>query len=196
MSTIEGLNSTIERYYLRVSTQRYVESGEYNSLSQMIGESDFENINDFIKYELIIKIAYSWQENIYDIGKWRYDPMFRLMYNTIIGNPSLITHMIQIINTARRDTEICEELPEYSPLTVMRHYVYYHALSLDSTFFERHIEEELNRPLDDEIFVRRDPDASDSDDDDDINSSDSDDDDIPYPVEDSETKPTRIPPPA
>lgn len=200
MTTIEGLNSVINMY-LRSSTMRYVEAGEYTSPSQMIGESEYENIIDFIKYDLIIKIAHSWEENIYDIGKWRYDPMFRHMFSIIIGNPILMTHMIETIRAGRRNTELCEELPDYLPVTVMRHYTYYYALKLEPMFFEGYIEEECNRPRDDEIPDRRDPDASDSDDDDDDTSDgddDDDDDDTPYycaHCRENETKPTRIPPP-
>jgi hypothetical protein len=196
MTTIEGLDSVIE-IYLRSSTMRYVEAGEYTSPSQMIGESEYDNITDFIKYDLIIKIAHSWEENIYDIGKWRYDPMFRHMFSIIVGNPILMTHMINTIHTARRTSELSEELPEYSPVTVMRHYAYHYALKLESSFFERYIEEECNRPRDDEIPDRRDPDASDSDGDDTYDSED--DDDAPYCCANclaNESKPTRIPPPA
>lgn len=189
MTSISGLNSAINTY-LRVSTTRYLERGEYGSLSAMINSTDrdYASLGEYIKYELITKIAYSWHNRIYDIGDWRYDPMFRLMYNTIIRNPTLISHMISVIKTKRREGGL-EELSEYSQDGVMRHYAYYHALliaedlmgedffgEIIGDYFSRAPEEDDYRPN------RRNLDDSDSDSDDEI-------------PELNDT-PTRIPPPA
>jgi hypothetical protein len=134
MTTVEQLNSAIERY-LRISTTRYLELGAYETASEMLDEFEYECVYNFIEYELIFKIGYCWSDNIYDIGMWQTDPMFRLMYNTIINNPTLILHMTNFINTERTVVGITITLTDYSPLNVLRHYVFYYARKLDKSFF-------------------------------------------------------------
>jgi hypothetical protein len=187
MTNVEGLNSAIA-IYLRGNTTRYLERGEYGSLSAMMNSTDrdFVSLAEFIERELIVKIAYSWNNRIHDIGAWRYDPMFRYMYNTITQNPVLISHMIDAIKAGRRGDGL-EELTEYSQVDVMRHYAYYHAFSLGEDFFSEIIGEFFNRDPEDDDDIpnnRRRPYDDTSDD-------ESDDDDIP----ELNDTPTRIPPP-
>jgi hypothetical protein len=189
MTSIEGLNSVIA-IYLRSQTTRFLERGEFGSLSAMMNSTDrdFVSLAEFIERELIVKIAYSWNNRIHDIGGWRYDPMFRSMYNTITQNPILISHMIDVIKSERRGDGL-EELTEYSPVDVMRHYAYYHAFLLGEDFFSEIIGEFFNRVPEDDDYIpnnRRRPY-------DDTSEDESDDDDIP---ELNDTPPTRIPPPA
>jgi hypothetical protein len=194
MTSIESLNELISKY-LCGTTKRYLDEGEYSSISDMIYSTDraFTSLEEYIKHELIIKIAYSWNDHSselgswhYDIGSWRYDPMFRSMYNTITQNPVLISHMIDVIKSERRGDGL-EELTEYSPVDVMRHYAYYHAFSLGEDFFSEIIGEFFNRDPEDDDDIpnnRRRPYDDTSDD-------ESDDDDIP----ELNDTPTRIPPP-
>lgn len=187
MTSIEGLNSVIAKYYLRVQTTRYLERGEYGSLSAMMNSTDrdYASLAEFIERELIVKIAYSWNNRIHDIGAWRYDPMFRGMYNTITQNPVLISHMIDFIKSERRGDGL-EELTEYSPVDVMRHYTYYHSFLLGEDFFSEIIGEFFNRVPEDDDYIpnRRNPYDTDDDSDDD--------DEIP----ELDDTPPRIPPPA
>jgi hypothetical protein len=134
MTTVDQLNSVIERY-LRISTTRYLEVGAYETASEMLDDFDYECVYNFIEYELIFKIAYCWSDNIYDIGTWQTNPMFRLMYNTIINNSTLILHMSNFINTERTVVGITVTLSDYSPLNVLRHYAFYYARKLDKSFF-------------------------------------------------------------
>jgi hypothetical protein len=202
MTSIESLNSLISRY-LSGMTSRYLDEGEYGSLSDMINSTDrdFTSLEEYIKHELIIKIAYSWYNHThelgswcYDIGSWRYDPMFRHMYNLAIQNPTIISHMIEVIKSERRSAGL-EELSEYSQVEVLRHYAYYHAISLGGDFFKEIIEEHFNQDDDDDlpILMRRYLDRDDDDLDRERDDLDRDDDDD-FDLYDDE--PSRIPPPA
>ncbi len=134
MTTIEQLNSAIE-IYLRSSTTRYLELGAYETATQMLDEFEYESVYNFIEYELIYKISYCWSDNIYDIGRWQTSPMFRLMYNSIINNPTLISHMTNFVNNERTVMGITVTLPDYSPINVLRYYAFYYARKLDKNFF-------------------------------------------------------------
>lgn len=185
MPSIESLNSVIA-IYIRSQTTRFLERGGFGSLSAMMNSTDrdFVSLAEFIERELIVKIAYSWNNRIHDVGAWRYDPMFSAMYNTITQNPVLISHMIDVIKSERRGDGL-EELTEYSPVDVMRHYAYYHAFLLGEDFFSEIIGEFFNRVPEDDDYIpnRRNPYDTDSDSDDEI-------------PELNDTHPMRIPPPS
>jgi len=212
MTTVEILNSVIERY-LRSSTERYLELGEYTSPSDCFGRHHHNTIETFIEVRLIRDISHSWYGRIYDIGKWRYDPMFRHMYNLIISSPVLIMHMIDIIHEGRRQLHITDTMTDYEPVTIMRHYAFHYARLLDKSFFTNILDEYFNPVFRPTGRRRYDGDTDvESDDDDSSTDSDTDDDDdeIPpptqppqsseptstQPTQPNETKPTRIPPPA
>ena len=186
MTSIEGLNSVIA-IYLRSQTTRYLERGEYGSLSAMMNSTDrdFVSLAEFIERELIVKIAYSWNNRIHDIGAWRYDTMFSGMYDTITQNPALISHMIDVIKSERRGDGL-EELTEYPHVDVLRHYAYYHSFLLGEDFFSEIIGEFFNRVPEDDDYIpnRRNPYDTDDESDDD--------DEIP----ELDDTPPRIPPPA
>ena len=189
MTTIENTNSSIEMY-LRSSTIRYLELGGYETSSQMLDILEYEFIDNFIEYELIFKIGYCWTYNIHDIGKWRNDPMFSLMYRHIINNPTLMSYMNDFITRGRNDIGRAAYTGEYAPVDVLRNYTFYYAKTLDKNFFRQIIEEHFRQDTCDEpLFTRRRRHYESSDDSDDDDS----DDEIP---ELDDTPPTRIPPPA
>ena len=186
MTSIEGLNSVIA-IYLRSQTTRYLERGEYGSLSAMMNSTDrdFVSLAEFIERELIVKIAYSWNNRILDFGASRYETMFSGMYDTITQNPVLISHMIDVIKSERRGDGL-EELTEYPHVDVMRHYAYYQAFLLGEDFFSEIIGEFFNRVPEDDDYIpnRRNP--YDTDDEDEYDG------DIP----ELDDTPPRIPPPS
>ena len=186
MTTIEivRLNTMVE-LYLRSSTTRYIELGEYDSFDDMLEENAYTFAETFIEQELIHKIAYSWCEHIHDIGKWRYDPMFRHMYTNIINNPSLISHMNDFINISRATMGRDPYPSVYQPVDLFRNYTWHYACSLNREFFKNVIVDHfIETTREQPVFTRRRADVSDD---------DSDSDDIP---ELNDTPPTRLPPPA
>jgi len=180
MTTIESLNTMVE-LYLRGSTTRYIELGEYETFDDMLHENAYNYAESFIEMELIHEIAYSWCKGIYDIGNWRYYPMFRSMYATIIANPVLISHMNEFITTSRATMGRDPYPGVYQPVDLFRNYTWHYALSLNREFFKKIITEhfiEASREL--LIFTRRRTDDSDdevSDDDEDEEDEEDDDED-------------------
>lgn len=138
MTTIESLNSAV-KMYLRGATTRYLELGEYSTCIQMLNENEYEYecLDNFIEYELIYKIGYCWTYNIHDIGTWRYDPMFSLMYRTIISNTTLITYMTDFITRERLNIGRAAYTCEYEPVDVLRNYAFYYAHTIDKDFFRQ-----------------------------------------------------------
>lgn len=138
MTTIESLNSAV-KMYLRGATTRYLELGEYRTCIQMLNDNEYEYecLDNFIEYELIYKIGYCWTYNIHDIGTWRYDPMFSLMYRTITSNTSLIAYMTDFITRERLNIGRSAYTLEYEPVDVLRNYAFYYANTLDKDFFRQ-----------------------------------------------------------
>lgn len=194
MTSIESLNSAI-KMYLRGATTRYLELGEYRTCIEMLNEHEYEYecLDNFIEYELIHKIGYCWTYNIHDIGAWRRDPMFSLMYRTITTNTSLITFMTEFIDRERINIGRAVYTREYEPVDVLRNYAFYYAHTLDKQFFIQILVEHFRQdtcaePEPPQQIRNRDPYNMERDTDSDTETE--------LDNEDETTKPNQIPPPA